>query len=289
MLASFSGYKDVDKVRNFVESFQRYRSREDHLMIMTTEDEDNPVRQWLSQFYDIEVLQVPHYSGHPYYDRFKWFQEATVAWDSEELVMACDIRDVVFQDNPFKAVKDRLKYDMIFVSENIDFREDWNGTMLKRAFPEWFDTMRMKPVYNCGVMMGKSKAFSDTCKEIFLMCQRAPEWDVMINGESCWLVHDQAAYSILVNESKLKYKGTVTSNMQSLVFTAAPAGHDIKKAYVVGGKFCNNLGLPYAIVHQYDRLKEVVSYEEHQFMLGEDKLLSGEINFTFDKDARYTH
>jgi hypothetical protein len=102
------------------------------------------------------------------------------------------------------------------------------------------------------------------------------------------LVPDQAAYSILVNLGSWKAKGTVTSNTEGLVFTAATAPFDIKRAVVRDGFLCNHLGQRYTIVHQYDRLSEILNYDDGVFSLGPEKLTDGLLNLeSDDKELRY--
>jgi len=285
MMAAYSGYKTVDKVQNFVESFLRFKGDHDHLFIMSDQSETE-IDDYLKEK-GVEHLKLPEYTSHPYNDRFIWFSQALEAWDEDGIVMSCDIRDVVFQGNPFNEVIKRMRYDMLYVSENIDFREQWNGIMLKYGFPHLFEKMLMRPVYNCGVMAGKAGAAKQMYKELFDLANSASSY-AKFKDQEILLVPDQAAYSILVNLGSWKSKGTVTSNIEGLVFTAATAPFDIKRAVVRDGFLCNHLGQRYTIVHQYDRLSEILNYDDGVFSLGPEKLTDGLLNLESDeKELRY--
>ena len=289
MMAAYTGYKTKDKVENFVESFLKFKKANDHLVIISDENESE-IDDYLKER-QVETIKLPVYTGHPYNDRFLWFEQAAAAWHDDALVMACDIRDVVFQANPFDELQKRLKYDMIYVSENIDFREWWNGHMMKAAFPENMEKMLMRPVYNCGVMMGKARTFCKLMKMMNSTLQYSNEDGLVVDGKECMVIGDQAAYSLLINYEWPKTHGTVTSNIDDFVFTAAVAPYDIERIIIQDGKVCNDKGQPYTIVHQYDRLKEILNYEDGVFTLGPDKVTEGFLNTKVEgqEETRFFH
>jgi hypothetical protein len=267
MLAYFDGYNDPEQVRAFVTSFFKVRNPErDHLFILHHEEANNEVVAYLKTW-PLEMLQMPHVTGHAYIDRFELFAQASSSWDKDGLFMACDIRDVVFQSNPFDALSMRLKsgVNAVFVNEAIDHREMWNGAMMQMAFPSEWKKMAKARVYNCGVLGGRQMFFMAICRTIFKMCARLP--NLMENYGTATLIPDQAAYSMFINQTRAKVDGVTTSNADNFVCTMAVIHYELPHFWFKDGKICNHHGKEYAIVHQYDRFTPKLTYEEGNFKL----------------------
>jgi hypothetical protein len=121
--------------------------------------------------------------------------------------------------------------------------------------------MQDNEIYNAGTISGKFQSFLDLCTNIFLSSGGAPA-NVPGGGGP-----DQAALNVLLN---LKAYKDITNFAKSedgyaaqLGTTADPRRIEQDRQFLlgpepkmVGDEVCTSTGIPFAIVHQYDRVPE---------------------------------
>ena len=253
LISAFTGYDDVAKVSDIVHSWNAVKKEGDEFIVATAGEktvcheflEDQGVNlQWMTT------------QGHPYHHRFFWYEhiintEATEATN----VLCIDIRDVVFPYNPFDWLKHHRNSSVVACDEGIYHDEEWNGFMLKQAFPKEARKAEQIPVLNCGVIGGDVTSVSKVCSRIGKMTYKVPK-SAMHQGQEVMVIADQTAYSLLLKERDVQKE----PNSTNWCLTMGTAASTLKQMRVTNGQFVNEKGEVYAIVHQYDR-HEILRYD----------------------------
>lgn len=253
LISAFTGYNDIDKVRNLAYSFNAVKKEGDEFIVATC-GEETVCHEFLE---DLGVtIRWMKTEGHPYHHRFFWYEHIinTECADATN-VLCVDIRDVVFQYNPFDWLKVHRNKAIVACDEGIFHDEEWNAFMLKEAFDIEDYTL---PVLNCGVIGGDPQEVSKVCSRIGKMTIDVPK-SAKHNGQDVMVVADQAAYSILLCDRPVQKLGNQKNWCLTMGMVAASM--DVGENLTVKqGQFLNPEGEVYAIVHQYDRHK-VLHYD----------------------------
>jgi len=253
VVSAFIGYHDVAKVSDIVHSWNAVKKEGDEFIVATAGDrtvcheflEDNGITlMWMDT------------QGHPYHHRFFWYDDIINMHGLEAVNVLCvDIRDVVFQYNPFDWLKHHRNKTIVACDEGICHDEEWNGFMLKQAFPKKARKPEQIPVLNCGVIAGDVESVSKVCRRIGKMTAELPA-SAKHNGQEVLVIADQAAYSLLLKDRNEQKVG----NEQNWCLTMGTAVETLPIIAVDQGQFKTPQGDVYAIVHQYDR-HEVLHYD----------------------------
>jgi len=188
--------------------------------------------------------------------------------DNIRYVVATDVRDVVFQRNPSEYLDGEYfrGHDLVVSSEGIQYMyEDWGSNNLAQAFgTHMWKTHCENNIINCGVLAGKFDAFMGLAKTIYLVCQNAIQHVPGGGGP------DQAALNLILNTYVYDHI-TYVSNHESTWAAQLGTMMDPRKieSYrkflteplptfnTKTDQVVNNAGLPFSIVHQWDRVPEV--------------------------------
>jgi hypothetical protein len=179
-------------------------------------------------------------------------------------VISTDVKDVVFQSNPSDWLEKNLGSKELNVAcESIRYRDEpWGKQNLYLSFgPLVYEQMQDNLIYNAGTISGKFQSFIDFCSNIHLCCLGAPQHVPGGGGP------DQAAMNVLLNMKS--YKDITRFSMSDDGYAAqlgTTANPDFLKtnAYkvegllpkLIDGLVCTSQGVPFSIVHQYDRVPE---------------------------------
>jgi hypothetical protein len=195
-----------------------------------------------------------------------------------DVVITTDIRDVVFQSDPGKWVKDNIEeYSIIATGEGVKYKhEDWNGDMLQRHFGNtFFDLMKNYETLCSGIIAGKKDmiikvftaiaelayfgkdpgAFVDQCYYNLAIRRIFDEKTKICGGDSTWCANLGTLYAIPMNTPEWSTKKRSEYDSYER-FRAHKKFTDVMLCglpQMKDGQVCNALGEPYAIVHQYDR------------------------------------
>lgn len=177
-------------------------------------------------------------------------------------VISTDVRDVIFQHDPFSflniIVSAGNPTKIVAVSEAIKIKDEkWNRENIDKNFGEYFrKDIDENPVYNVGLLAGRSDYIKDLCFHLYQMSLNRPDW-----------VADQAAYNILLGfkpwkniayECTLAHGWAVNAHVTNKPDQLEEFGPYLleKRPYMEDGVVKNSFGMPFAIVHQYDRVPE---------------------------------
>lgn len=183
--------------------------------------------------------------------------------DKIRAIIACDVKDVVFQKNPSDVLEEIVivPVDIIASGEGLRYRnEPWGWNNMNLSFgPEISEMMSGQIIKNAGVIAGFREPMLELFLHTFLLCRGAP-YHVPGGGGP-----DQAAYNLAVRRFKYMLTGddeawacqAGTIADPSKIESFRPVLHDEEPIWdKSSGLVLNSFGEPYAIVHQYDRVPE---------------------------------
>ncbi len=208
-------------------------------------------------------ILIPMAEGQPHVVRFfSIFDYLKDNWQKYKYVVTTDVRDVIFQSDPFKYLEDKISAkfipNLICGSESIQYKnEPWGDENLLQCYGPYIHALyRDKEIYNVGVLGGRS----DYVKDLVL--------NIAINSINRPIpIVDQAVFNMLINTQPYQdavffakqqdgwacQAGTVADprrmdEFRPHLLEAEPVWKD-GKVYT-----CN--GTLFTIVHQYDRVPE---------------------------------
>ena len=201
--------------------------------------------------------------------------------EKPDYVLLTDVKDVIFQVDPIDEDHDYL---LNVAHENMTYEnEPWSANNMKNAFgPLMYEAMRNRPIICAGVIGGHIGLIRDLCLQIYLMCRGTPS-RVMGGGGP-----DQAALNILLSSEVWQYvlnldefpsivhMGTTTLAIKAgsgdIGYDHVKNGTDfsdkfIEEDHVVieDGVVVSDYDAPYAIVHQWNRVPELVTIVNRKY------------------------
>lgn len=200
---------------------------------------------------------------------FHIWQYLTQTNEKYRFVVTADVRDVIFQSDPFVYLEDLCKKyydnqpDIIAASENILYGEEaWNFDNLLQGYGPYIAQHAKKrkyEVFNVGTLGGKASAMADLCLLLYTM------------GQGRYIPNDQSSFGIVVNEGYMQDIWTMKMS-RGWAFQCGstiepgrtvPQIEPINTIYKMqpDGIVTLTNDTPYVILHQYDRvpgLKELV-------------------------------
>jgi hypothetical protein len=183
-------------------------------------------------------------------------------------VIAADPKDVIFQQNPSKWIEDNIGDKKIIVgSESLKYKdEQWGKNNLIESFGDFiYDRCKDNLIYNCGTVGGEWKTMSELFLNIYLMCIGSPN-----------NTPDQAALNTLLSLDVYK---NITRFTMSEEAWACQAGTTVDnkvvsinknnltepQPYLDGDIVKTSTGIPFTLIHQYDRIPEWKSILETKY------------------------
>lgn len=240
VIGSAFGYS-VDKIKPFVLSLRKFYDG-DILFIVNNLNEEltNFFNQYSIYSYIPQEPLNPH-TGNVF--RFKWYLEClTENFLNVEHILVTDVRDVVFQDNPFarpptKSIEFFAEPELF---DNCPHNRPWYKSLYDE---EGVSKIKNEYVLCAGTTLGKRKEI------IFYFQELLKEIDRLSKLGRAFGQCDQAVHNYLV------YNGTfsdyqINHNGKGLVSTMH---HSKLLTFDRNGRLLNDDGSPIPIVHQYDR------------------------------------
>ena len=198
--------------------------------------ERNSLDRWRNLEYYLEGLQSLRY-GHYYRAIIEDAPDAAI-------VMISDLRDVVFQRDPFAEPVDGLELYLESSSETIG-EKGWTTEWLLDLYGDRFVDARRGHVVSCsGTVIGTRAAMLAYLSEM----QAAIIWRRRPMGH-----HDQGVHNWLIQSKRVPY-ATLVRNEYGRVITLGTMG----SPRIEEGVVLNADGSVPAVVHQWDRHPELV-------------------------------
>jgi hypothetical protein len=183
-------------------------------------------------------------------------------------VIATDAKDVIFQHNP-STYLDTLAsrgFKLVASSEGLQYQhENWGANNLKQSFgPLMYEKHKENTIVNCGVLAGEFNTFLGLCKTIYLMSHGTVQHVPGGGGP------DQAALNLIIRTPAYEAITDFVTHeypwAAQLGTTMDPNKIDAYRPHITEpvpvfnestGLVETPEGIPYAIVHQWDRVPEV--------------------------------
>jgi hypothetical protein len=276
ILSNAKGYK-LDDVKNWILSAKEHQTDYDIALILADENREiidfcefNGI--WVFPYWTVE-----HQSGQDYfYGRCKLVSKACRSLEGVEYVLLTDVRDVIFQEDPFPKYIAKLgDKDAVLSSENILIsNEPWNQNVLFQLFGgEACDRIRDHDVINSGVIFGRPQFLADLNLLMYDITH-------CLTGEK---IRDQAALQYLYHSIQFINQRCIVSDGNDFIAThLAVAGptkfyndwnfkHNLKCGHAVMDRekvLCTHPdGQVYSIVHQYNRCEEWNQWINNKYTL----------------------
>ncbi len=258
IIGAFTGYT-FDQIRPWVESIDMCGFDGDKVLIIgqTTQETADELakRNFKLIFIDPGHLRdIPiHVLRFIYiYDYLRQFHE------EYEAVLTTDVKDVIFQQNPFKNDYWAAWSDLIVGSEGLKYKDEpWGNQNLFDTFgPYVHQHFKENVIYNVGVLFGKTEAIKDLCLNIYLSAINRPIPIV-----------DQAVFNVLLQTYPYNDITAFTTPDDNFVCHLGTLADPTKmeefrpnllnsEPIFEDGLVKNSKGKVYYIVHQYDRVPE---------------------------------
>jgi hypothetical protein len=278
ILAAVKGYV-TEQVKPWVESLKKSGYNDKVFIIMYDKNEIELANYFIENEFQIFYAthtEETHIATQRFLDYSKLL-ESDLCKDVD-LVIHTDIRDIIFQENPDTWLRNNMEKNkhILATSEGITYNhEDWNGDGLQNQFGESiFERYKDIEALCSGIIAGRKKIIIGLFNTIYDLAFFAQQPDGFI---------DQHFYNLAIHESYLDFTQISTPeeswNINFGTMVSIPLlspdwstgekteynNYDRKRtgSYIdnmlypipqfIDGKVCNELGVPYTIVHQYNR------------------------------------
>jgi protein YibB len=209
-----------------------------------------------------------------------------------EAVITTDIRDVIFQSDPGVWLKNNIQdYHLIATSEGVTFRhEDWGGEALETHFgKEMFLKFADRETICSGIIAGKKEAMIKLCETVYELAFFSQDpgafVDQIFYAIAIYEIYDDITKIVPATENWCANLGTLKAIPENMPLwsTGARTGTASYERFRKNKTFVETMkckvpemredgliyadnGLPFSIVHQYDRYQP---WKEH--FMGTDK------------------
>ena len=238
----------IDDIRPYVESIDKSGFNGEKLMLIY--DVSNDIIEYLTK--KGWILFQSELQEHIILQRFRDMYALLQSYETDVIIWT-DVKDVVFQKDPTEWLNNQMNGNILAFSECMIMQnESWTCINSGTTFPmEWEYGMKNQISYCAGTIVGKRNAIRDLFIEIY-------RWSkTTANPEQ---LSDQAAYNVLIHLDH--FKNSVQFVLQEEGFATQLGTVWIKKNEIPlleptptykDGKFYNQKGEEFVIVHQYDR------------------------------------
>ncbi len=218
-------------------------------------DDGNGGSRYDQKNFNIVVERFYHY----------WVLLKTVLQERFRYIIATDVKDVIFQQNPSTVIEKLIgsQYLYLLSSESLRYRDEpWGNNNLYQSFgPTIHSVHTNNAIVNCGVLAGNGLAMTDLFLNLFLATGKAPNHVPGGGGP------DQAALNILMNSHPYCAHTYVASTLETWACQLGTQGDPRKiesfaphllhplPQFKAGEYVSPVSGEPYAICHQWDRME----------------------------------
>ena len=283
IIGSASGYT-WDNLKYWVNSIRKSKFEGDVVLIgtdMTKATIDKLTAEGIKLELYGKVTEEGGIESHrgmaPHVERFFYIWNYLNNNRNYDRVITTDTRDVVFQSDPSKWLQDNLVFhDLVVSSEGLRYKnEPWGNTNLYQAFGPFFhNKLKEEYIYNVGVIAGNAPFVETVLLFIFQLSLGRPIPIV-----------DQAVYNFIISTPLFEADIWKTTNEDGWAVQlgttsdAVKAGsgdigqlckdnatefarynmnfEDVQPIIELDGTVKTSKGIPYVVVHQYDRIPEL--------------------------------
>jgi hypothetical protein len=256
ILGAACGYK-TELLEPFCKSLRRnYQGNCILIVNPLTEEEDKFFESYNIMTYELESpmpdpreIQV---------DRYYYYKECLEQFEEADQILICDIRDVMFQDDPFKF---RTSYDLEFFKEPCLFKNcsanfPWVGGIYGQA---GMQLVQNEFIICSGTTMGSYAGIMNYCDTMITEMER-----IRATGRPLYQGEDQPIHNFLVY-SKTFRSYTMFANGEGAITTVH---HQQQLTFDRKGQLLNKNNEPVPVIHQWDRADALVKVLEKTALEG---------------------
>ena len=239
----------VDDIRPYVESIEKSGFNGDKVMLVY--DVSNDVIEYLTN--KGWILFQSQLQEHIILQRFRDMYVILNQYKTDWIIWT-DVKDVIFQKNPISWIEDNSSFTKLFAfSECVKLKDDpWAVVNSGTSFPmEWELGLKDQISYCAGTIVGDLESIRDLFIQIYRWSKTTAN-----SGQ----LSDQAAFNVLIHLEQFKASTQLVN--QEKGFTTQLGTVWVKQNELPlleptpiykDGKFYNQNGDEFVIVHQYDR------------------------------------
>ena len=188
-------------------------------------------------------------------------------------IITTDVKDVIFQSNPSEWLENNIGDKSINVaSESMLYKdEDWGNNNLLKSFGSLIhEANKDNLIYNAGTISGKFDTMVDLFLNIYMVCQGTSPYVEGGGGP------DQAALNVLLNMETYKNVTNFARSEDGWACQLGTTGPQIAGKYrsrlvdkspqLLYNNVCTSTGIPFALVHQYDRCPDWKKIIEEKYV-----------------------
>lgn len=257
IISAFTGY-NFKQLQPYVMSIQE--SVPDTDLVMVTGTTDDNTRDGLITL-GWQLVNLPSIRDVPIHVlRFlPMYNYLLEHGDDYDLVVSTDVKDVIFQSNPFTWLKENLgDRKLVAGSEALRYCDEaWGDENLRSAYGGYVhERFRNNTIYNVGTLGGRSDYMRDLFFNLFYNSLGRPIPIV-----------DQAVFNVMIQTQPYRDIVMFAEQRAGWACQAGTVADPSKMAYFrpnllepepqwKNGKVLTNQGQEFVIVHQYDRVPE---------------------------------
>ena len=271
IIGAFNNYTDYDVLKPWVQSIKDTGFKGDVVLIAI-----GTTPELIKKLIDEDVIVVPAERNDKmmiHMQRFIHIYNFLKDYGKNyRYVVSTDVRDVIFQFDPTKFLDEHVNpifmTGLVASSESIKIKdEEWNRENIRKNFGDYFyNEVKNNEVCNVGILAGRSEYIRELCFYLYQFSLNRPDW-----------VADQAAYNILLGSNLWSSKTFMTrlkdawalnahvTNKPDLVEKLKPYLLEEAPTMSEDGLIKNSDGVPFVIVHQYDRVPEWMEYFSNKY------------------------
>ena len=256
---------DWDKLKYWVNSINQSGFEGDKVLILLNCDKETVKKVSLAGFTIVGAMQdaegnLVYNSPIPVHvERFLHMHNFLKTRDYRYIITT-DVKDVVFQKNPVEYLEKVLNEDKdyVFASESMKYKDEpWGDQNLFETYGNYiYDNWKNNEIYNVGVLAGHGDAMRDLFISIFAAAMSRPI-----------KICDQSTFNFMISTAPFRrcsaYMKSEDAWAAQLGTTADPSKIDQFRPNLlepspkmVGDEVTTSTGIPFTIVHQYERVPE---------------------------------
>jgi len=257
---------DWSKLKYWINSINQSGFQGDKVLILMNCDKDTVKKVSDAGFMVVGFQQdpqgnliYPQTGRAPHVERFLHIYNFLLQ-NEYRFVVTTDVKDVVFQKNPIEYINTTLSEDknLMFASESMYYKDEpWGNQNLFETFGEFiYNNFKHNEIYNVGVLAGRGYAVRDLICNIFVSTQGKPI-----------PICDQSTFNFMISMSPYRetsvYLRSEDAWAAQLGTTADPSKIEQFKPFLIEAQpkineneITTSTGIPFTIVHQYDRVPQ---------------------------------
>jgi hypothetical protein len=239
----------VDDIRPYVESIEKSGFNGEKVMLVYNVSAD--VIEYLNN--KGWILFQSQLEEHIILQRFRDMYVILNQYKTDWIIWT-DVKDVIFQKNPIGWIEDNSSFTKLFAfSECVKLKDDpWAVVNSGTSFPmEWELGLKDQISYCAGTIVGDLESIRDLFIQIY-------RWSKTTANPG--QLSDQAAFNVLIHLEQFKSSTNLINQEKGFVTQLGTVWMKQNELPLLeptpiykGGKFYNQNGDEFVIVHQYDR------------------------------------